>query len=251
MLLTCKSEDPLASFASHPNVSPASCVHSFIPGVFTNADNSIDYFQLHKSFSIGLRFISCQSLFFDSPAQLFKSDYLFDLFIAQLNHICKLCQLLEAKYLVFGSPNNRIGYEEVSSPVAFERMKTINGLMQTFDLFFCIEHVLPPACRSDEVFCTTLDSCFDFVRSLNLSRICVNPDLGMFTCEHGSSILTHQIARAFVDTVNNSCDIVKHIHISLPGLRPFSANEEQIVENIIYPSFSQMKYPLVYEVLQC
>lgn len=248
-LLSCKSNDPILDFVNHPFVD-TSTFHSFIPNKFLTPDlRAVDLSKVLLSNSLGLNFISCQSLFYQSSGQLFGSSALFREFINQLNLVISLCNHLEARYLIFGSPDNRKGFLDVNPTILLDRFQFINNLMLDHNLLFCIEHINPSLLACDETFCTSFLNTCAFVAHLNLSSIKVNADLAMYMLDLGISELTTSLLDSFTNQILKNLSVVSHVHASLPGLVDFNKEQRDLIEHNLAPFCHNYSIPIVYEVL--
>lgn len=153
-----------------------------------------------------------QSLFFGLPKiTMFENEYSRQILIKHLKKIFIIADILEVKYLVFGSPSirkyqmsdlNKSYYE-----IAKEFFLEVSEILSKYNSKICIEPN-PKDYGCD--FINNSYECFEFINDINKPNIKAHFDLG-------SSVLNKEnIEQVFKDGI----EFINYFHISEPYLMP-------------------------------
>lgn len=247
-LLTCQQPEPLKAFCNHPSVNP-DCIHSFLPH-FLLSDGSPDSHAIEYSFHHGINYISCQSLFYKDTSQLFQDYYSFLDFASRISVVSSLSSSIGSRYLILGSPSNRQSFNICPHSDIINRFSSLNDILAHHNQVLCIEPV-HPLCTpiSTFGFCETLLSTLDFVKSLGLPHIKVNADLAMYMFDNGYTTLSALIFEKFLQAIDLHIHYIPHVHLSLPGLIPFSSDQQTMLLDILAATDLPSRTHFVYEVM--
>lgn len=178
----------------------------------------VRYFWESKGFLIR----GMQSLMYGSALNIFGSDIDREDMLAWLDNLCRIGAHLGASRLVFGSPKNRfrVGMSQAESLViATEFFMRLGDIAERHRVSICLE---PNPIEYGANFLISSSETADFVQSLDHPAIRMQLDTGaMVLCGEEED-----------DLLENVSEIVGHIHLSAPGLKPLHQSDLSIVEKL-------------------
>lgn len=161
----------------------------------------------------GISILGFQSLFFkEEPMNLFGSKESQDKMLALLERLSFISEILEAPYLVFGSPRNRDRSglsDEQTSSFAKDFFYKLGELAKPHGAVFCLEPN-PPVYGAN--FLTTTPETGEFVRDLNHPNIKLQLDTGAMEINQEDPL---SILKEYHQEVG-------HIHLSTEQIRPLT-----------------------------
>lgn len=179
-------------------------VNNFEPEEFIKIKNFWD----KHSFQI----IGMQSLLFGLPEiTMFENENSKTIIIEHLKKIFTIADILEVKFLIFGSPSIRTykmsdsnkNYYEVAKEFFFE----VSEILSKHNSILCIE---PNPKEYGCDFINNTIECFEFIDDLNKSNIKAHFDLG-------SSVMNNENIEQIL---KKGSKLIKYFHISEPYLMP-------------------------------
>ena len=160
--------------------------------------------NLHAKY--GLTICSMQSIWFGFDHNIFSNEADRDFLVAYTKKAIGFASVIGCKNIVFGCPKNRIIPSDDYLPVAYAFFKKIGDIAEKNNTVIAVE-ANPPIYNTN--FINTTQQAFDLCREVNCKGLRVNIDLG--TCIYNGESF---------DLIKSNIDLVNHIHISEPYLRP-------------------------------
>lgn len=159
--------------------------------------------------------IGMQSLFYGTKGfNVFGETYA-DM-LSYLGIICKTASILGARFLTFGSPKNR-DRSRLSDSETLDRALSFfykaGKIAQNHNVVLCLE---PNPKEYGANFLTTTNETYNFIKMLNHPNIKLQLDVGAL-------ILNDET----IKDIDMSSDMIGHIHISEPQLRPVGTNQAE------------------------
>lgn len=159
--------------------------------------------------------IGMQSLFYGTKGFNVFGETNADM-LSYLDIICKTASILGARFLTFGSPKNRdrtglSDSETLDGALSF--FYKAGKIAQNYDVLLCLE---PNPKEYGANFLTTTKETYNFIKMLNHPNIKLQLDVG--------ALILNNETNAVIDM---SSDMIGHIHISEPQLRPVGANQAE------------------------
>lgn len=184
--------------------------------VSENPYDNIDKFIKYKN-SIGMNICSLQSIWYGKNVEVFKNEDNLKEMILYTKQAIDLASSLNCNNLVFGNPkfrniNNKYEYE-----LALKFFKEVSKYAFEKNVYIALE--ANPSIY-DTNFINDSKSCFEFIKNLNLNGLKVNYDIGTALTNNEN-----------IDVIDENIDLINHVHISMPYLKPIII-EEKII-NII------------------
>jgi D-psicose/D-tagatose/L-ribulose 3-epimerase len=168
-----------------------------------------DYKILAKKYDIEI--CGLQSLFFNKSINLFKEP---KLFLEHFKVVIKTARILEAKYLVYGSPKTRVKTENDDESIFVDIFCDISELAK--DINVCIEpNPLEYGCN----FILNASECEEMVRKINKKNIKSHIDT--------SSIILNKESINFFKSTNSIT-----AHISAPFLKNITNEYKSLYNNV-------------------
>ena len=163
-----------------------------------------------------------QSLMFGSSLNLFGSAVDRENMLAWLDNVCCIGGHLGASRLVFGSPKNRfrVGMSEADSfAIATGFFMRLGDIAQAHGVSICLE---PNPIEYGANFLISSSETADFVQSLGHPAIRMQLDTGaMVLCGEQEDDLLRKVS-----------ELVGHVHLSAPGLKPLHQSDSDSLEKI-------------------
>ncbi len=163
----------------------------------------------------GISIIGMQSLFFGTKGFNVFGETNADM-LSYLDIICKTASILGARFLTFGSPKNRdrsglSDSETLDKALSF--FYKAGKIAQNYDVLLCLE---PNPKEYGANFLTTTKETYNFIKMLNHPNIKLQLDVGALILNNETNAV-----------INMSSDMIGHIHISEPQLRPVGTNQAE------------------------
>jgi sugar phosphate isomerase/epimerase len=147
-------------------------------------------------------YLSCQSILFGVPIEIFKE---MNAFKAHYENVCGICKELGVKAIVFGSPKARKRYDTTDEE-ARDLFREIGEISARYGVVCCIE---PNASAYGCTWLTTLEEVYSFVRDVDHPYVQINFDFGNYIMEND----TTEISRDLFNRIG-------HVQISSQFLKP-------------------------------
>ena len=159
--------------------------------------------------------IGMQSLFYGTKGFNVFGETNADM-LSYLDIVCKTASILGARFLTFGSPKNRdrtglSDSETLDGALSF--FYKAGKIAQNYDVLLCLE---PNPKEYGANFLTTTKETYNFIKMLNHPNIKLQLDVG--------ALILNNETNAVIDM---SSDMIGHIHISEPQLRPVGTNQAE------------------------
>ena len=152
----------------------------------------------------GISIYGMQSLMFGTKdLNLFADNLVQSIMLDHLSSVCRIGQLLDARYLVFGSPKNRdcsVVEEDKRESIALDFFYRLGETAKHYNVIICLE---PNPTLYGANFLTTTKDTYDFVFKLNHPYIRMQLDTGtmLVNCENAT-------------IVNQVQSMIGHVHLS-------------------------------------
>lgn len=159
----------------------------------------------------GLRLVGMQSLLYRQPdLTIFDDEETSERTKASLKRMIDLGNALCLSAVVFGSPKNRIMGEATQEKWKRARafFTELAEYAEAKEILFCIEP--NPAIYGGD-FLTGTDETIAFIRDIAKPALKLNLDTGTLIANNES----------FVGLIENNLDVIGHVHLSVPYLKPF------------------------------
>lgn len=155
--------------------------------------------------------VAIQSVLFNKPEfTIFKDKNSRLKTLSYLKAMIRVCALLEAKIVVFGSPKNRLTYgqdREDIMVIAESFFRALGIFSQENGVYFCIE---PNARAYGCDFLTNTDEAVEFVKRVDHPNVGLNLDTGIM-------ILNQEV---YEQSLAKALPFLRHLHVSEPFLEP-------------------------------
>lgn len=152
----------------------------------------------------GISIYGMQSLMFGTKdLNLFGDNLVQSIMLDHLSSVCRIGELLDARYLVFGSPKNRdcsIVDEDKRESIALDFFFRLGELAKHYNVIVCLE---PNPKLYGANFLTTTKETFDFVCKLNHPNIRMQLDTGTMLVNNEDATIVNQVQ-----------SMIGHVHLS-------------------------------------
>lgn len=165
--------------------------------------------------SYDISIIGMQSLFFGTCGyNVFGPTHVE--MLSYLRRVCTVASVLGIKFLTFGSPKNRdcTGLSTSETwDMALSFFYEVGKIAKNSDVTICLE---PNPKEYGANFLTTTEDAAFFVKQLNHPNIGLQLDTGTLSLNNENPSIIRKVQ-----------DVIKHIHISEPYLKPLSEMQER------------------------
>jgi sugar phosphate isomerase/epimerase len=170
-----------------------------------------------------IKFSSCQSILYNTNIKIFENTIDF---LKHYEKVCNICNELNIKYIVFGSPTSRHLVDGIDTISLF---KQIGYISEKYDIICCIE---PNSKLYGCTWLTNLNEVLEFIKNVDHKNIMINFDLGNYIMENDTS------------DINNVLSYIAHIQISLPYLNSFHLIDDntRLIYNKIIKILNDVSY---------
>ena len=152
----------------------------------------------------GISIYGMQSLMFGTKdLNLFGDNLVQSIMLDHLSSVCRIGDLLDARYLVFGSPKNRdcsVVEDDNREGIALDFFYRLGEIAKHYNVTICLE---PNPELYGANFLTTTQDTYDFVSKLNHPNIRMQLDTG--------TMLVNQEAASVIEQVKA---MIGHVHLS-------------------------------------
>lgn len=152
----------------------------------------------------GISVYGMQSLMFGTKdLNLFGDNLVQSIMLDHLSSVCRIGDLLDARYLVFGSPKNRdcsVVEDDNREGIALDFFYRLGEIAKHYNVTICLE---PNPELYGANFLTTTQDTYDFVSKLNHPNIRMQLDTG--------TMLVNQEAASVIEQVKA---MIGHVHLS-------------------------------------
>ena len=216
-------DDAALDYLQHSGITFLDAVPARTFGPDLLRDHKRALTRLKEIIDRGMKIRAFQSLLYTKPhLNIFHADDETEL-IEYFNNLFELAAFCETKFLVFGSPKNRLK-GNIPLPVAMESaallFRALGDLAQSYAVSLCIE---PNARQYGCDFLNTVDETAGFIRMVDHPNICLHLDSGNMLMENEdwSSLIEKYSA------------ISPHFHLSAPMLGTIDELEKQVLQEIV------------------
>ena len=155
--------------------------------------------------AISMPYTSCQSILYGTGIKIFEQP---DEFCRHYEYVCSICNALDIKYIVFGSPSARHRVDGIDHIGLFRQIGEISA---KYGVICCIE---PNSSKYGCTWLTHLDQVVEFVKSVAHSAVMINFDFGNYYMESDTS------------DIEKAMPYIAHIQVSLPFLDSFNHGDD-------------------------
>lgn len=171
----------------------------------------------------GISIYGMQSLMFGTKdLNLFGGKEKQSFMLDHLSSVCRIGELLDARYLVFGSPKNRdcsVVEDDKGEDIALDFFYRLGEIAKHYNVTICLE---PNPELYGANFLTTTKDTFDFVRKLNHPNIRMQLDTGTMLVNHEAASVIEHVK-----------DMIGHVHLSQNHLTVLGDSCEDIPNTAI------------------
>lgn len=171
----------------------------------------------------GISIYGMQSLMFGTKdLNLFGDNLVQSVMLDHLSSVCRIGELLDARYLVFGSPKNRdcsVVEDDKREDIALDFFYRLGEIAKHYNVTICLE---PNPTLYGANFLTTTQDTYDFVCKLN------HPNIRM-QLDTGTMLVNNEVA-SVIDHVKN---MIGHVHLSQKHLTVLGDSCEDIPNTAI------------------
>lgn len=166
----------------------------------------------------GISIYGMQSLMFGTKdLNLFGDNLVQSVMLDHLSSVCRIGDLLDARYLVFGSPKNRdcsVVEDDKREGIALDFFYRLGEIAKHYNVKICLE---PNPKLYGANFLTTTKDTFDFVRKLNHPNIRMQLDTGTMLVNHEAASVIEHVK-----------DMIGHVHLSQKNLTALGDSCEDV-----------------------
>lgn len=166
----------------------------------------------------GISIYGMQSLMFGTnDLNLFGDNLVQSVMLDHLSSVCRIGDLLDARYLVFGSPKNRdcsVVEDDKREGIALDFFYRLGEIAKHYNVKICLE---PNPKLYGANFLTTTKDTFDFVRKLNHPNIRMQLDTGTMLVNHEAASVIEHVK-----------DMIGHVHLSQKNLTALGDSCEDV-----------------------
>ena len=200
------------------DIAPSKYFKDFKEATITEIKQVKDTWRKH-----GISIYGMQSLMFGTKdLNLFGSKEQQSFMLDHLSSVCRIGELLDARYLVFGSPKNRdcsVVENKKRESIALDFFYRLGEIAKHYNVTICLE---PNPELYGANFLTTTQDTYDFVSKLNHPNIRMHLDTG--------TMLVNHEAASVIDHVKN---MIGHVHLSQKHLTVLGDSCEDIPNTAI------------------
>ena len=171
----------------------------------------------------GISINGMQSLMFGTKdLNLFGDNLVQSIMLDHLSSVCRIGELLDARYLVFGSPKNRdcsVVDKNIRDDIALDFFYRLGEIAKHYNVTICLE---PNPELYGANFLTTTQDTYDFVSKLNHPNVRMQLDTG--------TMLVNQEAASVIEQVKA---MIGHVHLSQNHLTVLGDSFEDISDTLI------------------
>lgn len=184
----------------------------------------------------GISIYGMQSLMFGTKdLNLFADNLVQSVMLDHLSSVCRIGDLLDARYLVFGSPKNRdcsVVEDDKREGIALDFFYRLGEIAKHYNVTICLE---PNPELYGANFLTTTQVTFDFVCKLNHPNIRMQLDTGTMLVNHEVASVIEQV-KAMIGHVHLSQKNLTVLGDSCEDVSDVSINTADKASNSILPS---------------
>ncbi|MDY4993745.1 MAG: sugar phosphate isomerase/epimerase [Succinivibrio sp.] len=172
----------------------------------------------------GISIYGMQSLMFGTKdLNLFGNTLVQSVMLDHLSSVCRIGELLDARYLVFGSPKNRdcsVVEDDKREDIALNFFYRLGEIAKHYNVTICLE---PNPELYGANFLTTTQDTYDFVSKLNHPNIRIQLDTGtMLVNNEVASVIEHvkymighvHLSQKHLTVLGDSCEDIPNTAIS-------------------------------------
>ena len=171
----------------------------------------------------GISIYGMQSLMFGTKdLNLFGDNLVQSVMLDHLSSVCRIGELLDARYLVFGSPKNRdcsVVEDDKREDIALDFFYRLGEIAKHYNVTICLE---PNPTLYGANFLTTTQDTYDFVSKLN------HPNIRM-QLDTGTMLVNNEVA----SVIEHVKDMIGHVHLSQNHLTVLGDSCEDIPNTAI------------------
>ena len=171
----------------------------------------------------GISIYGMQSLMFGTKdLNLFGDNLVQSIMLDHLSSVCRIGNLLDARYLVFGSPKNRdcsVVEDDNREGIALDFFYRLGEIAKHYNVTICLE---PNPELYGANFLTTTQDTYDFVCKLN------HPNIRM-QLDTGTMLVNNEVA----SVIEHVKDMIGHVHLSQNHLTVLGDSCEDIPNTAI------------------
>ena len=171
----------------------------------------------------GISVYGMQSLMFGSKdLNLFGDNLVQSVTLDHLSSVCRIGDLLDARYLVFGSPKNRdcsVVEDDKKEDIALDFFYRLGEIAKHYNVTICLE---PNPELYGANYLTTTQDTYDFVSNLNHPSIRMQLDTGTMLVNHEAASVIEHVK-----------DMIGHVHLSQKHLTVLGDSCEDIPNTAI------------------
>lgn len=181
-----------------------------------------------------------QSLMFGTKdLNLFADNLVQSVMLDHLSSVCRIGELLDARYLVFGSPKNRdcsVVEDDKREGIALDFFYRLGEIAKHYNVKICLE---PNPKLYGANFLTTTKDTFDFVRKLNHPNIRMQLDTGTMLVNHEAASVIEHVK-----------DMIGHVHLSQKNLTALGDSCED-VSDVSINTADKVSNNIIFSKLSC
>lgn len=172
----------------------------------------------------GISIYGMQSLMFGTKdLNLFGNTLVQSVMLDHLSSVCRIGELLDARYLVFGSPKNRdcsVVEDDKREDIALNFFYRLGEIAKHYNVTICLE---PNPELYGANFLTTTQDTYDFVSKLNHPNIRIQLDTGtMLVNNEVASVIEHvkymighvHLSQKHLTVLGDSCEDIPNTAIN-------------------------------------
>jgi sugar phosphate isomerase/epimerase len=177
---------------------------------YDNLLRASDYAKILKE-KFDLDIVSLQSIWYGREENIFRSKIDRDILVEYTFKVIDFAVAMNCCNIVFGNPKQRNGYSQKYKKIAKDFFWTISEYAKQKNVIISLEP--NPKIYNTNFLNTTLET-IDYIKEISHPNLRLNLDLGTLI-ENNESF----------EIITNNLDLINHIHISEPFLKPILKRE--------------------------
>jgi len=194
---------------------------------YENLVSARDYARRLKN-EYHLDIVSMQSIWYGRKEMIFNSREECDALLCYTRSAIEFASGIGCRNIAFGSPKNRVISNHDDMSLAFDFFGMIADFAQEHGVVFALE---PNPTIYGTNFLNTTAQALEFCRQLNKTHLKINLDFG--TILHN---------REELNFTKEDVNLINHVHISEPNLKPIIRRPEHLKLNKILEQFDYRNY---------
>ena len=180
----------------------------------------------------GLEICSMQSIWYGKTQRIAESEEAYQSLLAYIGEAAHFAKAAGCRNLVFGCPRNRNLSDPAESEIVIRFLKDAAGVVEKYGVILALE--ANPVIYNTN-FVNTTRQAIELLRKIGHPALMLNLDFG--------TIVEN---REDLEILRENVDLISHVHISEPGLKPLQRREEHeklraILEDNHYAHFVSLE----------